>query len=92
MVGIVPAGWKKKGPKGRGAEPKSLDPYLDILVDELLQLCDSKLFLNYRRAPVAVKVKLLHFVLDFPGMAKIFAQKQQGAYACCPGCTIRGNI
>lgn len=52
LMGIIPCGKK-------GSEPKSLDPYLSILVDELLSLTEFPVYDSYRSAPMNVKVALL---------------------------------
>ena len=57
-------------------EANNLTPYLDILVDELLVLSECHIFrLACMKGPVNIKVKLLQYVLDFPGIGKILQQK-----------------
>ena len=82
VMAIIPA-----GPDGK--EPEELDAYFELLVDELLK--ELHVFRDYAGAPVTVKIKLLRFVLDFPGMAKVFHQNQQNAYYCCQKCRLKGN-
>ena len=65
LVGIIPSNGSH--------EPKSLNPYLEILVDELLELSNSKLFDSYQGAPFTCKLAVLLCVLDYPGI---------GSYVC----------
>ena len=51
LVGIVPANGTK--------EPQDLNPYIDIFVNELLELCSSTLFDAYSKAPFLCKVEVL---------------------------------
>ena len=62
LVGIIP---------GR-AEPQSMDPYLDILVDEILQLNGSQLYDGYHKEHFSLSVDILLHVLDYPGQNKVF--------------------
>ena len=86
IVGIVPPTVKNGK---RGGEP-DIDAYLEVFVDELIQMGDTSLLLSHKRAPFDVKVRLVLFLLDFPGMAKVFHQNQQNAYRCCPTCKHEG--
>jgi hypothetical protein len=86
IVGIVPPTVKNGK---RGGEP-DIDAYLEVFVDELIQMGDTSLLLSHKRAPLDVKVRLVLFLLDFPGMAKVFHQNQQNAYRCCPTCKHEG--
>ena len=45
LVGIIPT-------QTEGSEPKDFDPYLDVLVDEILASCGCKLYDAYRNAPL----------------------------------------
>ena len=56
LVGIIPS--------NSGQEPRSLNPYLDILVDELLELSGCTLFDAYQEAPFQCKVALLLYILE----------------------------
>ena len=64
LVGIVPP----NGPK----EPNTLDPYLEILVDEILMLSNQSIFDAYTNSPFSLKIHLLSYVLDYPGIGKMF--------------------
>lgn len=48
----------------------NINPYIDIMVDELFELSDSILFDAYKKAPFRCKVAILLYVLDYPGMEK----------------------
>ena len=57
LTGIVPGNGRK--------EANHIDPYLDILVEELLILADCHIYhAPYMSAPVNIKVKLLPFILS----------------------------
>lgn len=84
LVGIVPGNNQK--------EPSSLDPYLEILVDELLGLSNKTMFDAYRNAPFQLKVQLFMFVLDYPGIGKVFHVMGSGAYEGCAWCEISGKL
>lgn len=72
-------------------EPNSLDPYLDVMVDELLEISNQKLFDAYMNAPFNLKVDILLYVLDYPGIAKVFSLKGSNSYQGCAWCEIEGN-
>ncbi|CAG2238093.1 unnamed protein product [Mytilus edulis] len=57
---------------------KHLDPYLELIVDELLTLSECKLFNTYKGAPCNVKVALLHV-------------SSQAALRGCPYCRETGE-
>ena len=64
LVGIIP---------GNGDhEAKSADPYLEVVVDELLALSGATFYDAYRKAPFNFKVRILSYVLDYPGLNKVF--------------------
>ena len=83
LVGIVPANKSK--------EPHNLNPYLDILVDELLEITGSTVFDAYRNAPFTLKVVLLLCILDYPGICKLFGIVGSGAYNGCAWCHSQGE-
>ena len=64
LVGIVPSG-------KNGHEPQSLEPYVERLVDEILQLSEYPLYSRYYNAPVNVKVALIQFLCDIPAYSKL---------------------
>ena len=58
LVGIIP---------GNGDhEAKSIDPYLEVVVDELLSLSGTVFYDAYSKAPFDFKVHILSYVLDYP--------------------------
>lgn len=81
LVGIVP------GP----SEPASLNPYLEILVDEILSLTNMKVYDAYSMAPFNLKVEILLHVLDYPGLGKLFHAMGSGAYQGCLWCEQQGK-
>ena len=62
LVGIIPG----------KSEPANSDPYLQVVVDELLQLFDFTLYDAYRNEHFRLKVDILLHVFDYPGQCKIF--------------------
>ena len=62
LIGIIP---------GR-SEPKNIDPYLDIFVDEILSLQGSVIFDAHRNSNFNLKLSVVLNVLDYPGQSKIF--------------------
>ena len=61
LLGIIPGNGKK--------EAYHLDPYLELLVDELVVLSDCFVYYPaYMKAPVKIKAKLLQYIFDFPGI------------------------
>ncbi|VDI69941.1 Hypothetical predicted protein [Mytilus galloprovincialis] len=83
LVGIIP-GTKTE-------EPKHLDPYLELIVDELLTLSECKLFNTYKGAPCKVKVALLQYQCDIPAFGKLLHVSSQAALRGCPYCRETGE-
>lgn len=70
-AGIIPTNAKH--------EPKSIDPYLDVLVDELIEL-DGRLFFDaFRSENFKFQVRLHNSVLDYPVLKKTFSCVGAGA-------------
>lgn len=84
LMGIIPCGKK-------GSEPKSLDPYLSILVDELLSLTEFPVYDSYRSAPMNVKVALLQYLCDIPAYSKVMHLTGHGGLRSCPYCREVGH-
>ena len=82
LVGIIPS--------NRGQEPRSLNPYLNILVDELLELSGCTLFDTYQKASFECKVALLLYILDYPGISKTLSVVGSGGLQGCMFCEIEG--
>lgn len=83
LVGIVPANGTK--------EPMDLNPYLDIVVDELLEISNSTLYDAYKKAPFQCKAEVLLYVLDYPGISKVMSVVGSGGYQGCMFCNIQGE-
>ena len=83
LLGIIP---------GNGTqEPNILEPYLDVAVDELLKLSNTDLCDAYKAEPFKLKVEILLYVLDYPGIGKVFRMSGSGAYKGCVWCEIKGS-
>ena len=82
LVGIVPGNGTK--------EANSLDPYLDISVDELLGLANRQVYDAYQRASFSMKVELLLYILDYPAIGNVFNVMGSGAYQACVWCEVQG--
>jgi len=68
LTGTIP------GPK----EPQNMDPYLDILVDDILDLQNTLVFDAYQTEDFQLKGNIVLHILDYPGQNKVF--KHQGSY------------
>lgn len=66
LAAIIP------GPK----EPKNMDPCIDVLVDDILDLEKLVVYDEYRKEHFTLKGNILLHVLDYPGQTKLF--KSQG--------------
>ena len=83
LVRIIPS-------QAQGKEPKHLDPYLEVLVDELLFLSSCKLFDSYHNAPFQAKVEIMIYILDYQGLGKVFCLSGTGSYRGCAWCMLKG--
>ena len=83
LVGIIPSNGTQ--------EPRSLNPYLEILVDELLKLSGSTLYDAYQKAPFKCKVAVLLYILDYPGISKVLSVIGSGGIQGCMFCNIQGT-
>lgn len=83
LVGIIPSNGSQ--------EPKNLNPYLDILVDELLEICNTTMYDSYKKAPFPCKVHLLLHILDYPGISKVFSVVGSGGLNGCAFCDLPGK-
>ena len=84
LMGIIPSG-------KNGSEPKSMEPYFEILTEELLALCECPMRAAYCDAPVTVKVALLQFLCDIPAFSKVLHLSGQAALRSCPYCQEVGH-
>ena len=82
LVGIIP---------GNGnLEPKNLDPYLQVVADELSQLNRQQIYDAYQDSMLELRIEITLFVLDYPGIGKVFKVSGSGAYKGCMWCDIKG--
>ena len=49
------------------------------------------MFDTYQNAPFSLKVNVLIYVLDYPGISKVFNVKGVNAYQGCAWCELEGN-
>ena len=82
LVGIVPGNGKH--------EAKNIQPYLEILVDELISLSNTTIYDAYQQATFELKVEILLHILDYPGIGKVFNIYGAGAYKGCAWCNVQG--
>ena len=61
LVGIIP------GPK----EPQSMNSYLDILVDELMEVNTRHIYDAHLGEEFDLSMRILSYVLDYPGISKL---------------------
>lgn len=83
LVGIIPSGLK-------GCEPKTLEPYFELLTEELLELTEFPVWISHIGAPVKVKVALLQFLCDIPAFSKVLHLSGQAALRSCHYCQENG--
>lgn len=84
LVGIISS-------QTRGKEPKHLDPFLEVLVDEILSLSSCKIYDAYRKATLHVKVNIMIYILDYQGLGKLFRLTGTGSYRGCGWCLQKGQ-
>ena len=82
LVGTVPGNGIK--------EPNNWDPYLSILVDEMLELTNKELFDAYQQATFILNTDILLYVLDYLGISKVFNTKGANASQGCTWCKLEG--
>ena len=75
----------------QGKEPKQLDPFLGVLLDEIFFLCSCKIYDAYREAPFEVTVDIMIYILDYQGLGKVFSMTGTGSYRSCPWCMHKGQ-
>ena len=83
LVGTIPGNGSK--------EPHSVDPYLSVLVDELLEITNKVVFDSYQNAPFNLKVDILLYILDYKGVGKVFNLMGPNAYQACAWCDLEGK-
>ncbi len=62
-----------------------------MFVDEILSLQDAQLYDAYRKANFNLKVSVLLYILDYPGIGKVFNVHGAGSYMGCLWCDIKGK-
>ena len=62
LMGIIP---------GRN-EPKHIDPYIEVLIDDLRSVNGTKLYDSHQKNWFTLQAELLLHVLDYPGQNKLF--------------------
>lgn len=87
LTGIVPS---RDSRRTEGVEP-DLSIYVDLLVSELISLSSTHIYSAYRSAPVAIKVELLMFMMDFQAYAKFFKMSGANAYFSCFICKMKAT-
>lgn len=83
LAGIIPANNKE--------EPKSVDPYVEVLVDELLGLCETRFYDSFREEEFLFRLQLHNYVLDYLGLNKVFCCDGSGALQGYMWCDERGE-
>lgn len=83
LVGIIPANGKE--------EPKSVDPYVEVLVDEVMELSGTTFYDGFKRESFTFRVRFHNYVLDYPGLNKVFCSTGAGALQGCMWCEIFGT-
>ena len=74
LTGIIP------GP----SEVKNTDPYIDVLVDEIMELNNTEVYDAYQDENFKLEVTILFNILDYPGHNKVF--HCQGIIYICSAC------
>ena len=83
LLGIIPG--------NESHEPKNVDPYMEVLVDKLLQLSSTTTIHDaHTNAPFKLKVEILLYILDYPALGKVLHMSGTGAYKGCTWCDIKG--
>lgn len=83
LLGIIP---------GNGAkEPNNLDPYLEVVVDEIIEPSGKKIYDAYQDCMFDLHIQILLYILDYPGLGKVLKLSGSGAYKGCIWCDIDGK-
>ena len=83
LLGIVPG--------NRTKEPDNLNPYIEVIVDELSVLSNASVFDSHQNAWFQLKVEILLHVLDYPGIGKVFNVMGANVLKGCAWCEIEGT-
>ena len=69
-------------------EPKSVDPYLDLLVEELIEVNGMRCWDSHRNEEFHLQATIQLHVLDYPGQNKVFHCQGWPDLWCNYGCAI----
>ena len=83
LVGVIPA-------NGKG-EAKSVDAYLEVVVDEIMTLSGNTFYDGYKDEQFCFHVQIHNYVLDYPGLNKVFCCTGAGSLQGCMWCEIIGE-
>ena len=78
-------------PSNGSQEPQLLNIYLDILVDELLEVSSSTMYDAYQKAPFNCKVAVLLYIMDCLGISKVLSVVGSSGIQGCMFCDIQGT-
>lgn len=87
LYGIIPG---KRDRDGRGVEP-SLEPYQELVVEELLKLVSLEVYSAYSKAPISVRMELLVYLMDIQAYSNYFRMTGAVSYMACPICLWKGT-
>lgn len=62
LIGLIP------GPK----EPKNTDPYVDVLVDDVMSHNNLQVYDAHKEELFQLKANILFHIFDYPGQNKVF--------------------
>ena len=83
LLGIIP---------GNDGEPKKSDPYMEILVDELLELSEGvPSYDALSNSSFLLRAGILNYVLDYPGLNKAFCTTGANSIDGCMWCEVQGK-
>ena len=83
LVGTIPG--------QKGDTSLKIDPYMEVLVDELLELSGSPMYDGFLKEQFNFKFKILNYVLDYSGLNKLFSASGANALKCCLWCDVKGK-
>ena len=61
LVGIIPG----------SKEPKNIDPYLELIIEEIASFSDHEIFDSYNNVQVKLQASIVLNILDYPGQNKV---------------------
>lgn len=72
LAGIIPG----------KSEPKDIDTYIEVLVEEILDLNSSVCYDAYRKEQFELNIDILMTIVDYPGLNKVFHCVGEYYYVC----------